>query len=132
MAASSNKDQLSLPPMPLRGSEQADPSLRNSQQDEAALRRSEQLAAEALDAAFFEAHLENKDIAFLCGVSVSLVEKWRTADQRGCPSLVQMLLLPPAFHCALHRQLNKRFGFGRAALVRLLDAVGDLALVVNE
>jgi hypothetical protein len=97
-----------------------------------ALRESEQFAAHLLDVAFRDAGLENKDVAFFCGVSTSLVEKWRSTEQRGCPSFVQMLLLPPAFHIALHRRLNKRYGFGRSALKQLLDAAGDLAMVVGE
>ena len=40
-----------------------------------------------------------------------------------------MLLLPASFHIALHRVMNRRYGFGRAALKRLLDAAGDLAVV---
>lgn len=130
--SSPSKHQLRLPPMPLRDSQPAAPALRMSQQDDRALRHSEQLAAEVLSAAFDAAGLENKQIAYLCGVSVSLVEKWRTPEQRGCPSLVQMLLLPPAFHLCLHRQLNKHFGFGKAALVQLLEAAGALALVIHE
>jgi len=152
---SPSKSQRNLPPMELRDPEQPDlafrkseqdadavgktqrespaaGTFRNSEQDEMALRESEHCAARLLDAAFRDAGLESKDVAFFCGVSTSLVEKWRSPEQRGCPSFVQMLLLPPTFHLALHRRLNKRYGFGRAALKLLLDAAGDLALVVNE
>jgi hypothetical protein len=143
--AASSKSQRNLPPMELRDPEQPDlafrtseqdapvaGTFRNSEQDELALRESEQFAAHLLDVAFRDAGLENKDVAFFCGVSTSLVEKWRSTEQRGCPSFVQMLLLPPAFHIALHRRLNKRYGFGRSALKQLLDAAGDLAMVVGE
>lgn len=125
-------DQLTLGPMPLGISEHDGVSFRNSEQVGQALRESEQLAVELLNAAFEAARLDNKEIAHLCGVSVSLVEKWRSTDARGCPSLAQMLRLPPTFHLALHRALNKRFGFGRAALARLIGAAEDLALAVGE
>lgn len=125
--------QLSLPPVPLRNSEQSEAVFRNSEQDDPVFRKAEQDASELFDRACTLARLENKEVAHLCEVSVSLVEKWRSREARGCPSLVQMLLLPPAFHLALHKVMNRRFGFGRAALVQLLEAAGALAgLVVNE
>ena len=108
--------------MEVRKAEPVDPLFRSS----------EHLAAEVLDGAFSAAGLTNKEIAHLCGVSVSLVEKWRSVEARGCPSFVQMLLLPPAFHLQLHRQLNRHYGFGRAALSRVLEGLGDLALVVEK
>lgn len=136
--------QLNLPPTEVRRSEPREPSFRepepssagrasfrNSEQNEAALGNSEHIAADVLNTAFQNARLDNKEIAHLCGVSVSLVEKWRSTEARGCPSFAQLLMLPPAFHIELHRALNKRFGFGRAALNRLTDAMADLALVVE-
>jgi len=136
--------QLAVGPMELTGSEQPGMSLRhapheavsadprraplnNSELHGDGLSDSEQLAARVLDEAFRTAGLDNKEIAHLCGISVSLVDKWRRTDQRGCPSVAQMLRLPPAFPVALHRVLNRRYGFGRAALGRALDALGDLA-----
>ena len=116
--------------MPLRSSEQGSGAFRKSEQaDESP---AEQLAAELLDQALIDCGLSNKEVAHLCGVSVSLVEKWRSAEQRGAPSFVQLLLLPPSFHLALHRAMNRRFGFGRAALAQLLEAAGDLALAVER
>lgn len=139
MAASSTKHQLNLPPSLLQVSEQGAVVLQRSEQADSALQTSEpgvtdetRLASEVFDAAAKACGLSTPDIGHLCGVSDALVYKWRSPERRECPSFVQMLMLPPAFHLALHRQLNKRFGFGRAALARLLDAVGDLALVVNE
>lgn len=117
--------------MPLGVSEQAAVSFRNSEQGPEAFAQSEQFASELLHEAFDAARLENKEIAHLCGVSVSLVEKWRSSEARGCPSFAQLLRLPPTFHLALHRAMNRRFGFGRAALAQLLEAAGALALVVE-
>lgn len=96
------------------------------------VRKAERDAAELFDAALTRAKLGNKEVAHLCGVSPSLVEKWRKADSPNRPSFVQMLLLPPSFQLELHRAMNARFGFGRAALVDLLDAVGRLAVVNGE
>lgn len=124
--------QLNLGPVELRGSEQSSAAFRKSEQAaDAAPAPSESLAAELLDAAFDAAHLTNKEIAHLCGVSVSLVEKWRSSEARGCPSFVQMLLLPPSFHIALHRVMNRRFGYGRVVLKRVLDDISDLALAME-
>lgn len=122
------------PTLPVRTSEQIKVPFRKSEQPAPAFGNPEHvdaLAAELLNAAFDAARLTNKEIGHLCGVSVSLVEKWRSPETRGCPSFLQLLLLPPSFHIALHRAMNKRFGFGRAALARLLDAANDLALVVE-
>lgn len=117
--------------MPLRASEQSAAAFRKSEPTDDALGSSERLAATLLDEAIERAGLTNKEVAHLCGVSVSLVEKWRSTEARGCPSFVQMLLLPPAFHLELHRAMNRTFGFGRAALVQLLDAAGSLAVLTE-
>lgn len=121
--------------LPVRSSEQLKASFRTSEQQPETFGNAEQnadvLASELFDHACKATGLENKDIAHLCGVSVSLVEKWRSRETRGCPSFIQMLLLPPAFHIALHRAMNQRMGFGRAALQRLMDAASDLALVIE-
>ena len=135
--ASRQQNQLNLPPALLQGSEHQPVVLRKSEQASNALRTAEQaddssrIAAELFDAAVVASKLRNPEIAHLIGVSESLVQKWRSAETRECPSFVQMLRLPPAFHIELHRAMNKRFGFGRAALNRLLDAVSDLSLVVE-
>ncbi len=118
--------------MELRGSEHREAAFRNSEQDTEALGKSEQLAALLLGEALDAALLSNKEVAHACGVSVSLVEKWRSTEARGCPSFVQMLCLPPKFHLELHRAMNKRFGFGRQLLGRLLEDIADLALVVER
>jgi DNA-binding transcriptional regulator YiaG len=119
-------------PLPLRTSEQLKVGLRTSEPETVVLGKAEQLAAELLNDAFDRAQLENKEIAHLCGVSVSLVEKWRSREARGCPSFVQMLLLPPSFHIALHRSMNERFGFARQALRDLLESAGTLAMVLEK
>jgi hypothetical protein len=78
------------------------------------------------------APITSKEAADLVGVSVSLVDRWRSPNYREAPSLTQLLRLPPSFHLELHRAMNRRFGFGRQLLRRLLDAVGDLALVAER
>src|SRR5688572_7529087 len=105
MKSSARKDDRNLGRLPLQTSEQLKATFRKSEQpipastetasafrtsepQDAALGNAEQLAAELLDEAFTRAGLENKEIAHLCGVSVSLVEKWRSREARGCPSLV--------------------------------------------
>jgi ribosome-binding protein aMBF1 (putative translation factor) len=130
--------QRNLPPMEVRKSEQGRAVFRKSEQERGAFRKAEQaadtavLAAELFDAALQRAGLNSKEVAHLLGISESLVQKMRSTEQRGCPSFAQLLRLPPRFHIALHREMNDQFGFGRAALGRLLEAAGDLALAVEQ
>lgn len=124
--------QLNLPPTEVRSSEHPSAAFRKSEhagkpdQNDTA-----ELAAALFDEALTRAQLTNKDVAHLLGVSVSMVEKMRSTEARGCPSFAQMLRLPPAFHIEMHRAMNRRFGFGRRALLDLMEAAGTLALV-NE
>lgn len=118
-------------------SAQPEPVFRNSEQDDSVLRKAEQEASQLFDQACEIAGLQNKEIAHLlsslgCQVSVSLVEKWRSTEQRGCPSFVQMLLLPLSFHFALHKVMNRRHGYGREALRDILESLGTLAMVVER
>ena len=119
--------QASAPVLPVRTKEQLRVPFRSSEHDTETCGESERIAAELLDTAFVMSGLENKEIAHLCGVSESLVIKWRSADTRGCPSFVQMLRLPLSFQWALHKSMNTHFGFGTRALQDVLDAVGLLA-----
>lgn len=86
-------------------------------------------ASRLFDEALTDARISTKEAAFLLGVSDAMIRKMRSADIAGRVTLTQLLLLPPAFHIALHRRLNARYGFGRAALARLLEAVGELTVV---
>ena len=89
------------------------------------------LAAEFFDQALTDARLSSAEAAYLFGVSESLVRRMRQSHTRERVSFVQLLKLPPTFHIALHRRMNRRFGFGRAALKNLMDVAGDLALVIE-
>ena len=131
MPSHKTNHQLSLGPVEVRRSDNASDAVRNSDSVEQAGGNADKTANSAaiLDEAFKSAGLDSKEIAHLCGVSVSLVDKWRSTTEDRAPSFAQMLLLPPSFHIALHRVMNRRYGFGRAALARLLDAAGDLAVV---
>jgi hypothetical protein len=130
MSRPRTESAVSASALPVRTSEQLKAAFRTSEQPAQPVGKTEQpdaLAAELLNAAFDAAGLENKEIAHLCGVSVSLVEKWRSPETRGCPSFLQLLLLPPSFHWHLHKAINRHFGFGRLALIELLDAAGLVA-----
>lgn len=123
--------QLGFGPMPLGDSEPREAAFRRSEQANEALGKSEQLASEILNAAFDAAGLQNKEIAHLCGVSVSLVEKWRSTEARGCPSFVQLLMLPVNFHWELHKAMDRHFGLGRRALADVISAIGSLAMLAK-
>lgn len=117
--------QLNLPPTLLTNHSQDEPLRTNCSHEP------EALSAQLVDEAITEARLTSQEVAHLTGVSESLVNRWRSANYRECPSFTQLLRLPPAFHFELHRAMNRRFGFGRLLLRRLLDDVADLALVTE-
>jgi hypothetical protein len=128
-------DQLTFGPAPLRNSERD--AFRREEQErcEEERRLSEQIAAEVLDRAFKAAHLDSKEVAFDLRVSVSLVDKWRSPEQRGAPSTRQLVLLglkQQKFGFHLHREMNRYFGFGRKYLAHALDDIGALALSVER
>lgn len=118
-----------------RNAERRGPSLvRRSMPSGASDLRAEEadrLASELFDQALSDAGLTTKEVAYLLGVSDSLVMRMRSPEIRGRVSFTQLLRLPPAFHIALHRRLNARFGFGRAALRDLLEGLGTLALLTE-
>lgn len=87
------------------------------------------VASEVFAAACRDARLTPAEVAFLCGVSENLVNKWQNPNDERCPSFAQMLCLPFAFHLTLFGLMNRRFGFARAAVQRLLSAVGDVAVL---
>jgi hypothetical protein len=132
-----HKDQLQLPPMPLRNTEPGTPAFRSSEDATAAFHQAEgdgyAIAALLFDQALRDPRcpMTNQEVAYLLKVSESLVQKWRSPGARACPSFAQMLKLPTSFHVALHRAMNRHFGFGRAALRDLLEAAGSLAVVVE-
>jgi transcriptional regulator with XRE-family HTH domain len=90
------------------------------------------LVASVVDEAAIRAGLSNDDLASLCGVSKSLVSRWRSPHYKERPSLAQLFLLPLTFQHALHKVLGFRFGVRRAAMAALLDAVADLATCEDE
>jgi hypothetical protein len=124
--------QLNLPPAPLANRTQPDAVRPNHTRDAWDPTQAHAVAAELFDEALTAAKLTSQEAAYLLSVSESLVRRMRSPNARERVSFTQMLRLPPAFHVELHRAMNRRFGFGRQALARLLDAVGDLALVLER
>jgi hypothetical protein len=128
--SSRSNDQLNLPPSLLTNvSHSAELRNKVSQDQELTPDQAEILTAQLFDGALTLAKISSKEVAILLGVGTPLVSKWRSPEYREQPSFAQMLRLPVTFHIALHREMNRRFGFGRAAIKRLLDAVGDLMAV---
>lgn len=132
MKQSPADSQLTFGPAEVRNSEDAIPAFRNSEDDSTPAGSVHEISASLFDDACKGARLTNKEIAFLWTCSVSNVEKMRLPGTRTCPSLVQLLLLPPRFHYEFHKAMNKRYGYGRAALRELLESIGTLALVVER
>lgn len=150
------KHQLQIPPMEVQKTEQLAPPFRKTEREKTvaaatvpAFRNMESpleafripepldadaaalVASELFDAACTQSGLITKEIAALCGVSESLVWKWRSSEARVCPSFAQLLMLPFRFHLSLIRAWNKRFGFARALLSRVVNDLG-LAMAVGE
>jgi transcriptional regulator with XRE-family HTH domain len=134
--ARNNDHQLNFGPLPLRSSERD--ALRHAEQDrrEEERRLAEQITADLLDGAITAAGLDNKEVAYVLGVSRSLVEKWRSKDQRGSPSFLQLWDLGtvhPPFAFELHRAINKRCSrLGLQALARIITDLGALAMAVSR
>jgi DNA-binding transcriptional regulator LsrR (DeoR family) len=114
--------QLNLPPLPLANGTQPE-SVRPDSTQEA-----DALASVLFDQSLTRAQLTTADVAYQLKISESLVRRLRSADARERVSFAQILSLPPSFLLELTKALNARFGFGRAALLDLLDAAGRLAV----
>lgn len=121
---SRSNHQLSLGPLPL-ADRTRDEAVRPkcTQREEASA-----IAAELFDRALTLAGVTTAEVAYILDVSESLVRRWRSKDARERISFVQLLMLPRKFHTALKKEWNKRDGSSREALLRLLDAAGDLAV----
>jgi hypothetical protein len=135
MSSRHHQDQLTFGPAPLRNSERDAFRRAEQERDDEERRLCEQIAAEVLDRALKAAGLDSKQVAFDLRISVSLVDKWRSPEQRGAPSTRQLVLLglkQQKFGFHLHREMNRYFGFGRKYLAHALDDIGALALSVER
>lgn len=134
------QSRLSSLPDEVRKQDRAKASLRKSDNDESTVRNSDRddetqrLAAELFDEALNDPRcaLTSDEVAFLLGVSRSLVDKWREPSAPNCPSFIQLLRLPLKFQLALNRALDRRFGYGRAALGDLIAAAGSIAVSLER
>lgn len=117
----------------VRKSHQAAPAVRKSHQATEAIDRAaaEALAADVFTRALEAAAITRDEAAFLMGVTRSMVDQMCAPTVAKAPSLIQVLLLGPAFHLALIHELDKHFGLGRAALARVQQALGTLGLMLR-
>lgn len=145
MSRSRNQNQLELGPMEVRNADAGRVVVRKTDEavgafgfsEEKPLARGE--SAQALSAEIFDESLrttrigkviglERKEVAALLGVSKNLVDRWCNPNEPHCPSDVQMLCMPWAFHLARHRIMSKRFGFWRSAIATVMQSIGEVAL----
>jgi hypothetical protein len=125
--------QLNLPPTLLPNREQESVLLpKQEQAPKVSAGEADASAARLFDEALTAAQLSSQEAAHLLGCSESLVNKMRSPNARERVSLAHLLLLTPRFHLELHRALNRRFGFGRQLLRRIVDDLGDLALAMER
>jgi hypothetical protein len=60
-------------------------------------------------------------------VSKSLVSRWRSPEYAELPTYAHVVALGPDFERVYSRVVRKANGWGRVALLDLLDAAGDVA-----
>lgn len=133
---SRSQSQLNLPPTEVLRSDHDAAPVRKPDHADQAVRNTDREAAEALASTIFSnalqaAGIEHGEAAYLLGVSASMVDKMCSPNERQAPSFVQLLLLPPSFHLALIKELDKHFGLGRALLARVQESLGTLGLLVR-
>ena len=92
----------------------------------------EMQASVVFDMACIRFGQKNQAIALTAGVSESLVSRWRNPEHREVPSLSQVVALGPEFQRLFAREQSKFYGFGKRALLDLVEAVGELAEAVGE
>lgn len=124
----------------VRTSNHGDTSVRKSHQAPEAVTKPHQIdrnAAEILAASMFSnaldaANISRDEAAFLMGgITRSMVDQMCSTTVPKAPSLIQLLLLPPTFHLALIKELDKHYGLGRALLARVQESLGTLGLLVR-
>lgn len=89
-------------------------------------------ASVLVDECITDARLDSKVVAQLCGVTTSLVNRWRSSNYDDSPSLAHLLRLPAGFHWALVKRLIRRFAFGQRAIAEAVETQGVLAVVVGR
>jgi hypothetical protein len=87
----------------------------------------QELAAVCLDEARIACGLTAKDFAAHFQLSESVVHRWLNPHARECPSQAQITSLGSEFMRQLARSYNRRFGWGRTALLDVVKAIGELA-----
>jgi hypothetical protein len=91
-----------------------------------------QIASVVFDLAAIRFGEKDEALALTLGVSRSLVSRWRSPEHREVPSLAQVMTLGPEFQRLFVKELSKFHGFGRLALLDLVESLGELASAVGE
>lgn len=92
----------------------------------------ERFAADILNEVIERSGVSVQEIATSVGTSEMMVLRWRSPDRYESPSLTQMMKMPPAILRQWHLVMARRLNFGPQILARLLDDVGDLAMVLER
>lgn len=87
----------------------------------------QELAAVCLDEARIACGLEPKELASHFGLSESVIHRWMNVNARECPSQSQLTSLGSEFMRQLTKSYDRRFGWGRKALLDVVTAMGALA-----
>lgn len=111
-----HENQLNLPPCEVRNSD-------NGPTDRSVF------ASRVFHLSLVAAEMTNQEVAYVVGVSESLVQKWRSQNDRQVPSLAHLVQLPPRFWIEMWCLLNDRLGLRDAAVERVAAALADLKLL---
>ena len=91
-----------------------------------------QIASVIFDMACIRFGEKDEALAITVGVSRSMVTRWRDLDAREVPNTAQIAALGEDFNRIYGKVRNRFYGFGKRALIDLLDSVGELAEAVGE
>src|SRR5688572_2719774 len=91
-----------------------------------------QIESDVFDCACIRFGEKDESLALTLGVSRSLVSRWRSPEHREVPSLTQVMTLGPGFQWLFVKELSKFHGFGRLALLDLVESLGELSAAVGE
>ncbi len=104
------------------------PARRIPSQDVDAVEMTPEMKASVLfDMACIRFGEKNLTLALTCGVSESLVIRWRNPHQRELPSIGQVFALGPEFLRLFKAEQSRHFKWGTTALLDVVKAVGELA-----
>lgn len=91
----------------------------------------EMVASVVFDMACIAFGAKNQALALVLGVNESRISRWRNVHESDVPSTAQVIALGPEFERVYNKQHSMFRGFGRRALLDMVDALGLVAAAVE-